>query len=217
MSTAPTKASVTRSVDLPIEQARWITLKKIEWKDQEGKERTWEMAERKTRTATTGVDAVAILALLSGPNVPLSTVIIEQFRPPVNAYAIELPAGLIDPKDTLESCAFRELEEETGFKAESVVEVSPLMVCDPGMTSANMKLIVLRVPISESDMDSSGSVVLPQQKLEDGEHIVRRVVELSKLKGIIDDYTSRGFVVDARLSHFISGWEMASRLQNGLL
>lgn len=26
----------------------------------------------------------------------------------------------------------RELEEETGYKAEGVLEVSPLMVCDPG-------------------------------------------------------------------------------------
>jgi ADP-ribose pyrophosphatase len=76
--------------------------------------------------------AVAILAILTGPNFPLSTIIIEQFRPPVNAYVIELPAGLIDPKETIESTAFRELEEETGYKAESLLEVSTLMVCDPG-------------------------------------------------------------------------------------
>ncbi|KAG8813434.1 hypothetical protein FRC18_002469 [Serendipita sp. 400] len=209
------RASVTRLVDLPIDQARWITLKKIEWKDQEGKDRTWETAERKTRSATAGVDGVAILALLKGANIPLSTIIIEQFRPPVNAYVVELPAGLIDPKDTLESCAFRELEEETGFKAESVVEVSPLMVCDPGMSSANMKMVALRVPLSESDVDSEGNVRLPQQKLEEGEHIIRRIVELSKLKEIIDDYMTRGFVVDARLSHFAIGWDLALRVQNG--
>lgn len=77
---------------------------------------------------------MAILAVLtsSNPNVPPSTIIIEQFRPPVNAYVIELPAGLIDPKDTIESAAFRELEEETGYTAESVMDISELMVCDPG-------------------------------------------------------------------------------------
>jgi len=63
---------------------------------------------------------------------PPSTIIIEQFRPPVNAYVIEMPAGLIDPKESIESTAFRELEEETGYKADSVIEISPLMVCDPG-------------------------------------------------------------------------------------
>jgi len=39
---------------------------------------------------------------------------------------------LIDKRETAESAAMRELEEETGYKAESVVEVSHLMVCDPG-------------------------------------------------------------------------------------
>ena len=43
-----------------------------------------------------------------------------------------MPAGLIDPKESIESTAFRELEEETGFKADKVLEVSTIMVCDPG-------------------------------------------------------------------------------------
>jgi len=76
--------------------------------------------------------AVAILAILTSPTLPPSTIIIEQFRPPVNAYVIEMPAGLIDPKESIESTAFRELEEETGFKADKVLEVSTIMVCDPG-------------------------------------------------------------------------------------
>jgi len=82
--------------------------------------------------------AVAILAILTSPNMPVSTIIIEQFRPPVDSYVIELPAGLIDPKETVESTAFRELEEETGYKAESVIDISPLMVCDPGMYLLSM-------------------------------------------------------------------------------
>jgi len=40
--------------------------------------------------------------------------------------------GLIDKGESPESAAMRELEEETGYKAESVLEISPLMVCDPG-------------------------------------------------------------------------------------
>ena len=40
--------------------------------------------------------------------------------------------GLIDKGESPESAAIRELEEETGYKAESVVEMSPVMVCDPG-------------------------------------------------------------------------------------
>jgi 8-oxo-dGTP pyrophosphatase MutT (NUDIX family) len=40
--------------------------------------------------------------------------------------------GLIDKGESPESTAMRELEEETGYKAEGILEVSPLMVCDPG-------------------------------------------------------------------------------------
>lgn len=42
------------------------------------------------------------------------------------------------------------------------------------MTSANMKLVVLDVPL-EGDMES------PEQNLEDGEWIVRRAVEVKNL------------------------------------
>lgn len=40
--------------------------------------------------------AVHILALLHHPKRPVSTILIEQFRPPIGRKVIELPAGLID-------------------------------------------------------------------------------------------------------------------------
>jgi len=43
-----------------------------------------------------------------------------------------------------------------------------------GMTTANMKLVILDVPL-DSEMES------PDQNLEDGESIVRRVVEVKNL------------------------------------
>lgn len=46
--------------------------------------------------------AVAIATLLSHPKKPLSTVIIEQFRPPIGKYIVELPAGLVDEGESAE-------------------------------------------------------------------------------------------------------------------
>ena len=43
--------------------------------------------------------------------------LIRQFRPPVNNYVIEFPAGLNDKGDTLKEAAERELLEETGYTA----------------------------------------------------------------------------------------------------
>lgn len=42
---------------------------------------------------------------------------VRQFRYPLGQIIIELPAGKIDPDDTLLGCAQRELQEETGYTA----------------------------------------------------------------------------------------------------
>jgi len=39
----------------------------------------------------------------------------KQWRPPIDAVVVEIPAGLIDPGETVEECALRELKEESGY------------------------------------------------------------------------------------------------------
>jgi len=46
--------------------------------------------------------------------------------------------GLIDEGETPEQAAFRELEEETGFKATEVVDSTPTIVSDPGWTQSSL-------------------------------------------------------------------------------
>lgn len=58
------------------------------------------------------VGAVAILALDESDNVLL----IQQFRIGAGKALYEIPAGLLEPNETLENCATRELQEETGYK-----------------------------------------------------------------------------------------------------
>jgi 8-oxo-dGTP pyrophosphatase MutT (NUDIX family) len=48
--------------------------------------------------------------------------------------------GLIDPNETPEEAAIRELYEETGYTG-IVIDSSCLLVSDPGMTNATMKLV----------------------------------------------------------------------------
>ncbi|KAJ3742003.1 NUDIX hydrolase domain-like protein [Lentinula detonsa] len=200
MSQQPKVVSVT---DLLPHEAKWITLKKIKYTDAEGHERLWEVAQRKTRK-TSGIDAVAILAILKSRtnSFPPSTVVVEQYRPPIDRFIVELPAGLIDEGETPEQAAIRELEEETGYKADSVIESSPILVSDPGMTNANMKLVVLNVTLKDK-------LETPDQKLESGEFIVRRVIELRKLLEELKVYDSKGFILDARLHHLAAGYTMA--------
>lgn len=73
---------------------------------------TWEFAQR---TVPSGV--VCIVALTEQRRL----ILVEQFRVPLNARVIELPAGLAgdvdDADESFETAARRELLEETGYEA----------------------------------------------------------------------------------------------------
>lgn len=110
-----------------------MPLCRITYTDPEGVERTWESGERLTRPKGSDIDGVGILAVLQDPTKPDESpriLLQKQWRPPANATVIEVPAGLIDPNETAEVCALRELKEETGYVGK-VIEgdfgVSPIM------------------------------------------------------------------------------------------
>jgi len=86
--------------------------------------RDWEFVERKRAR-----EAVAIIALTDDNRLILT----EQFRVPINARVIDLPAGLIEDFSA-EETARRELEEETGFTCESVALLASSPT-SPGITS----------------------------------------------------------------------------------
>ncbi len=53
-------------------------------------------------------------------------IFVEQYRPPVDKFVIEFPAGLLNdradyPDESIESGAKRELMEETGYRAEQII------------------------------------------------------------------------------------------------
>ena len=67
-------------------------------------------------------DYTTVLALTPENGV----LIVRQYRPAVERYMFELPSGLVDPGETPEEAARRELLEETGFRAESLEALGPM-------------------------------------------------------------------------------------------
>jgi ADP-ribose pyrophosphatase len=162
MSSPGQAPKINRIGPLSPDEAKWTELRKIEacssilhlpwhnhfgaddtechqWTDQDGKDRVWEAAARKTRSKG-GIDAVAIAPILRHPSRPLETMVILQYRPPVDAFCVEFPAGLIDEGETPEQAAIRELKEETGYEGK-VCDCTPMLSCQPGMTNANMQVL----------------------------------------------------------------------------
>ena len=120
----------------------------------------WEFVERRTAR-----EAVAIVAITGDGQLVLT----EQFRPPVNAQVIDLPAGIIEEFDAAET-ARRELEEETGFTCDrmQLLAKSPT---SPGITS---EIVHYYRAINVRRIGSGGGV--------DGEHITVHVVALRDME-----------------------------------
>lgn len=56
-------------------------------------------------------------------------IMVKQFRYPVNAIMLELPAGKIDPGESPESTIQRELAEETGYRADALHHLCKIHTC----------------------------------------------------------------------------------------
>jgi ADP-ribose pyrophosphatase len=97
------------------------------------KQGTWEYVSR-----TRGVTAAVMLAIHDG-----EVILVEQFRVPLGKRCLELPAGLVGDEEEGEAiagAAIRELEEETGYRAERMVDLGRFHA-SPGMSSEGFNLL----------------------------------------------------------------------------
>jgi hypothetical protein len=92
-------------------EAKFLRLAQYTYTDENGKERQWDICERTTRKGE--VDGIDIIATLNSKTKEPRIILVMQYRPPMRAYTIEFPAGLIDDNEKPEVSALRELAEET--------------------------------------------------------------------------------------------------------
>jgi ADP-ribose pyrophosphatase len=86
--------------------------------------------------------ASAVLPFLSDPGTQDPQILlIRQYRYAADAYVLEVPAGRLEPGESPESCAHRELQEETGCTAERMERLTTVFTT-PGFTDEKIHLFM---------------------------------------------------------------------------
>jgi ADP-ribose pyrophosphatase len=155
------------------------------------KQGNWEYVSRK---GVTGV--VTIVAVTRDKKL----VLVEQYRPPVEARVIELPAGLAgDGKyrhETLEAAARRELLEETGYEASTMTYIGG------GTASAGLTDELISMFLA-TGLNKTG------EALGDGdEQITVHEVPVTGLNSWLDAQSAKGLLIDLKVYaalHFAIG------------
>ena len=142
----------------------------------------WEFASRSNASCV-----VVLVAVTSDEEL----ILVEQYRKPVGALVIELPAGLVgdlaDPDEPVLQAAARELEEETGYAA-SQLEV--LMTC-PSSAGMSDEIISFVLAKGLTRVGPGGG--------DDSEDIEVHIVPLTEVDAWLTRQQSAGKPLDPKI------------------
>ena len=154
------------------------------------REGQWEYVNR-----ARGIRAAVILPIDDAPD-GRHIILVEQYRMPLHARCIELPAGLIgdegDADEAAGSAAARELEEETGYRAARWQEAGDYY-SSPGMVGESFTLLIAR---DLTRVGAGGGIA--------GEDITVHRIPLATLPAFIAECRARGLAVDVKIAMLLS-------------
>lgn len=160
-----------------LSDSKFLSMYKLKLINKKGKPKDYYVASRRKRNALTCVtgkhdicDGVMILAITEDDEI----IILRQYRPAIGDYLYELPAGMIDENEDIETAARRELFEETGLKAktyEMILKPSYSSVGISDETTAVVKMDVYGDPTTENLEDDEEIEIIKIKKSEAKEFV----------------------------------------------
>jgi ADP-ribose pyrophosphatase len=186
---------------ISLSETKFLSLYDAEYENKKGSSKHWSIASRKNFDTLKAqyfegkeelIDAVIIAALHKESK---SLVIIKQFRIPLNDYIYELPAGLLDKNEGMETAVDRELKEETGL---SLIEINHKktknkVYVSPGMTDESVAMVYCTC-----------DGIISNRYLEDDEDIEAMLVTQEQAKTLLNKDIKMDIKVLLTLQSFIS-------------
>jgi 8-oxo-dGTP pyrophosphatase MutT (NUDIX family) len=159
-------------------KGKFMSAVEITYRDARGAVRTWEALER------VGIGGIVVMVAVT----PAGNVLLEkQFRPPLGREVIELPAGLVEPEESMETAAKRELIEETGWSARSLEFIAE----GPISTGASTELLRAYLCTGLEFVGKNGG--------DDNEIIEVVETPLQNVQDYLSQAQSRGTLVDLKV------------------
>lgn len=151
----------------------YLKMYRITCENNNGEIHKYEMVSRtgNLNQQTMGEKVHAVMVV---PLVKDKVLLSREFRIPVNRWVYNFPAGLIDPGETIEQAAVRELREETGLKAVKILFTLPPSYSSTGLTDERIAVVFAE---AEGEIIGSDNV---------NEEIESRLYTMEELKHIID-------------------------------
>jgi len=168
-------------------EGKYIRTLLLEYRNDKGAVRSWEAVER---INCTGI--VVIIPVTAQGDLLL----IRQFRPVLNKYVIEFPAGLNDRGETLIDAARRELIEETGYSSEKFEFMAE------GPVSSGLSAEVLTVFLAR-DVRPASPDLLIKYPIDETEEIEVISTSIMSAYDKIEEFRRQGDVADLKIYGFI--------------
>lgn len=113
--------------------------------------------------------------------------LVKQYRKSIEDYTIELPAGKIDLSEDPIDCAYRELNEETGFKANNMIKVFEFY-SSPGFSNEKIHLYITEnIIFTETHLDEDECIDVIMVNREKAKEMINssQIIDSKTLIGIL--------------------------------
>ena len=163
---------------IQLTDSKFLNMYKLKLINKKGNPKDYYVASRRKRDKLSCVtkdhtvcDGVMIIPVTENDEV----VMLKQFRPAISDYLYELPAGIIDPGESIEEAAKRELFEETGLKAKSYELYLKPSYTSVGLTDETTAIVkmVVEGEISTENTEDDEDIEVFKLKIKDAKQFVK--------------------------------------------